>query len=335
MASIIPHGNGKWRAFIDTHHVKKSKVFTIKAKATAWAAKTEADIIAGKEGGIADKTFGDLLEKYRDEVSPKKASGAKEAIRINKYLREYPICKVALRDLNKTHFAKWRDDRLKEVGDASVLREWNILSNALKRARDEWGWMHDNPLKPVEKPTKPAARIRIANPDETAKMLHCAGYAEGIPLTTATQRVFAGFLLCSEIGLRAGELCALKWSEVNLPDRYLKVTGVEPGARKNKAAVRDVPITTKGMAILKQLELTSTDRVLDVSVGNLDVLFRKVRDRAAVVDLHFHDTRHAAITMLARYHDVLSLARIVGHTNIKELMTYYNPSIQVLVDATP
>ena len=64
--------------------------------------------------------------------------------------------------------------------------------------------------------------------------------------------------------------------------------------------------------------------VFDLTSRQLDVLWRKLRDRAGVTGLTFHDARHEAITRLARRVDVLDLARIVGHKNISQLMTYYD-----------
>ena len=224
--------------------------------------------------------------------------------------------------------------RLKEVGNGSVLREWNILSNACKVARDEWRWITDSPMKPVAKPQKPPARKRIASPEENAKMEQCAGYSKSVPLTTATLRMFAGYLFSIETALRAGELCALERTEVFKEKGYLKVTGLKPGARKNNAAIREVPMTPRAIELLEQvLSSHNESSVFNISVGSLDTLFRKVRDRAVVVDLTYHDSRHAAITAMARSrkYDVLELARIVGHTNIKELMTYFNPTIEELV----
>jgi integrase len=46
-------------------------------------------------------------------------------------------------------------------------------------------------------------------------------------------------------------------------------------------------------------------------------MFRKVRDDVAIVGLTFHDTRHEAITRLARKVDVLDLARITGHKDLR------------------
>lgn len=331
MAYIEKRGDS-WFVQVAKLGTRKSASFATKAEAKNWGATREAEIIAGKRGAVPNKTFGDLLQKYHDEVSPTKNGARWEQIRIKLFLK-YPLADVKLSELNSTHFAAWRDKRLSEVGPGSVLREWNILSNACKRARDEWHWMKDNPLKPVAKPTKPTARERRPSDDEIERMKLCSGYRPDVPLRSATSRVGAAFLLAMETALRAGEICALRWSEVLLDAGYLKVTGIEPGARKNDAAVRDVPLTDEAIRLLRQIKLTTEHATfaLDVAVSNLDALFRKAKARADIQDLNFHDTRHEAITRLARVHGVLDLARIVGHTNIKELMTYYNPTIEELV----
>ncbi|WP_363324642.1 tyrosine-type recombinase/integrase [Pandoraea cepalis] len=55
-----------------------------------------------------------------------------------------------------------------------------------------------------------------------------------------------------------------------------------------------------------------------------DALFRNARDRSQISDVTFHDTRHEAVRLLAKMLPPLDLARMTGHRNISELMTYYN-----------
>jgi integrase len=49
-----------------------------------------------------------------------------------------------------------------------------------------------------------------------------------------------------------------------------------------------------------------------MTAGSLDALFRKAKKRAMIDDGTFHDTRHLAITRLAKKLNVLDLARMVG-----------------------
>lgn len=46
-----------------------------------------------------------------------------------------------------------------------------------------------------------------------------------------------------------------------------------------------------------------------------------------IEDLHFHDSRAEALTRLARKVDVMTLARISGHKDLRVLLeTYYRES---------
>ena len=67
-----------------------------------------------------------------------------------------------------------------------------------------------------------------------------------------------------------------------------------------------------------------------MSARNLDANFRKYRERAGVEGITFHDTRHLAITRLSKRLDVLALARMTGHRDLKQLQRYYNESAEEL-----
>jgi integrase len=63
-----------------------------------------------------------------------------------------------------------------------------------------------------------------------------------------------------------------------------------------------------------------------LKADSLSKLFSKVCAMCLIDDLHFHDSRHEAITRLAKIINVLDLARMTGHRDIKQLQTYYNES---------
>jgi integrase len=71
--------------------------------------------------------------------------------------------------------------------------------------------------------------------------------------------------------------------------------------------------------------------VFDVSTASLDALFRKAKARALIEDLHFHDTRREALTRMSKIFDVMELARISGHRDLRVLQNvYYAPSVKDL-----
>lgn len=341
VATIRKRGDG-WRAEVCRrvagHDIRKSGTFDTKAEAAAWAARTETEIADGKLGRIPDKTFGQLLKRYRDEVSPTKGGARWETVRINRIVDGHPdqvppvlpdhIASVPLASLDATHFAAWRDRRLRQVTPASVRREWTLLSHACSIAEKEWRWLPGNPMKEVKRPAPTPPRERRISANEIERLLFALGYERDIAPTTQAARVGAAMLFAIETGMRAGEICALGWPDVFLEESYVTVAAQRQGARKTQATRRNVPLSPEAIRIMQQLRTIQDPQNPDAfqisSTQTLDALFRKAKARAMIEGLHFHDTRHEAITRLAKKLDVLPLARMIGHADLRQLMVYYN-----------
>lgn len=178
-------------------------------------------------------------------------------------------------------------------------------------------------MRGVSKPPPTEARDRLISDDEKERLLFALGYSYDSPPSTTTARVGAALLFAMETAMRAGEIVKLRQEDLHLDQRYLSTSG------KTAAATRNVPLSTEAMRILRQLP--EGDPVFGIpSTASLDALFRKAKAKALVAALHFHDTRHHAITQLAKKLSVLELARSVGHRDLKQLLVYYNETAEVL-----
>jgi integrase len=193
----------------------------------------------------------------------------------------------------------------------------NLLSHALNVAIKEWGWLAENPLKRVSRPAGNPPRERIATDDEIERICFAAGYAIGTRPETATARAGAAFVFACETGCRSGEIIGIRPEHVAPDGSAVELPRTKNGER------RRVPLSPRARAILADVQgcfgLTGPQR---------DALFRKVRTRAGVEGLTFHDARHTAITRLARKLNPLELARMVGHRDLKMLLRYYNESAE-------
>lgn len=316
MASIRKLGTS-WRAYIFKLGVRDSKVFKTKAEAAAWAAARESEIVSGKTAKAPNKTFAAALTRYAEEVSSTKRGERWEVIRLAK-LAQDELGQVKLANLAQPHFAAWRDRRLAQVSAASVRREWGLLSNVCTVAVNEWHWLPAHPMKGIKKPAAPAARTRRISQAEIDALAQAAGVTDGASCTTATARVYLAFLFAIETGMRCAEICRLTVADISG-----KVASV--GQSKTAAGVRQVPLSDAALAIIRRADAPGPT-IFGLKPGQVDALFRKTRAKACIEDLHFHDTRHEAISRLAKRLDVLSLARVVGHQDLRMLMVYYNPT---------
>lgn len=309
MASVTKHKSG-WRALVARKGVRKSKIFPSKREAQDWAARQEWLILNGDKVASA-MTFGELLNRYAREVSPKKRGHLIEVMRIERLQREDAIAKIRLGDLSAADFARWREARLRHVSSSAVRREMGLMGAVLTVARKEWGLLSGNPLEDVSRPPEHRPRDRLPTPDE----LQALALAAGEPLTP-TWRAWWAFRFSCETAMRAGEICGFRRGDVDLSRRVVHLSMTKNGS------ARDVPITSAAAEMLRELP----DLALGLRPRQLYVQWDNLRKAAGVDGLRFHDARHMGVTQLSRRLDVLALARVVGHSDIKQLMTYYNES---------
>ncbi len=326
MASIRKIGD-TWKAEVVKRVagqiVRKSARFSTKAEAKSWASQIETDLDSGRTGAIRGKTVADLFSEYMDTVSPTHKGERWEITRIKLLLRD-DLALVPLDELDETHISKWRDRRLAKVSAASVRREWNLMSSAFTIAMKEWKWIPANPMKEVKRPKPPASRDRLFLDKEIESLVHVMGYNPDKEPKTVTARVCAAMLFAIETAMRAGEIIALKWDDISQT-----VAIVREG--KTEAAARRVPLTPEAQRILSKLDKTSAT-CFNVDSRQMDSLFRKSKKKALLDDLHFHDTRATAITRLAAKINILDLARMVGHQDLRMLQIYYRDTAESIAE---
>jgi integrase len=344
VASISRTGEGTWRAQIWICGVRDSATRDTKGEVAAWAVEREAEIRAGKRGQIIPRTVRQALERYSREVSPTKRGKRWEQIRLAKLSAQLPFAGRLLDAVTAADIAGWRDKAQRgELGPiirkrddgtskvtparalmpASVRREMVLLRSVFEIARKEWGWLRVNPMDDVAVPPMGRPRERRIAAAEIRAMCDALGLpATGIAETTS-QRVAVAFLLALETAMRAGELVSLTWRDIDKAGRFAKLPQTKNGD------ARKVPLSRAALALLERLPAGEPDdSVIGVTSASLDVLFRKARRRAVLSGFTFHDARHEAVTRIAQSGklNVLELARMIGHRDLKSLQTYFNPS---------
>lgn len=316
MATIRKRGK-KYRVELYRNGKRESASFATKAEASTWALTREAEL-SGKI--LPNKTLGDAFARYSDEVVPTHRGARWEMVRL-KSLQRDPVSRMRVSKLTPVHLSEWRDNRLKEVSAASVLRELNLINGVLESARRDWGWLSVNPLKDVRKPTAPPGRRRRVSEAEIASVVQASGWTGGEP-QSSTQIAVVAFLFAIETAMRSGEILGLTWDAVH--DRKVTLPKTKNGDR------REVPLSPRARELLSYLR--AFDRPFPIANGSRDALFRKVVVKAQLGDLHFHDSRAEAIYRLSKKLDVLELARCIGHRDINSLRHYYNATADELAD---
>lgn len=312
MASIQKHRTG-WRVQIYAHGQRDSHVCKTRQEAAQWALQREAELTGKK---LPDRTFGDAMKRYAQDVAPTHRGEKWELIRL-KSLQAEPMAKRRLSALAGNDFAEWRDARVKVRKPGTAAREMTLMRSVLEYARTDLRWLNGNPMIDVRRPATPSGRARRV-PVEEVRAIAVAFGVVPPKAETATQRVGLAFLFALETAMRSGEIVGLHWRDVRMPERYVILPATKNGD------VREVPLSKAAVAILRVLP-EQDGPVFGLDSALRDALWRKMRPKA-LRDLHFHDSRAEAIWRLSKKLDVLQLARVIGHRDLNSLLIYYRES---------
>ena len=318
MAHIRKVPNG-YRVEVARNGVRKSRTFETKSAATQWGAAEETEILSVKRGALPKKTFADALIRYRDEISPTKKGGSWEVKRINAFLRNYPATSARIiSQLDSADMTAWRDDRLKKVTRGSVQRDTNLLSHVFTVARTAWKWCKESPLVGVDAPGDNPSRVRLPQMSEVRRILRWLGYKTGATPQTKQAEVALAYLISLRTAMRSGEILSLTRKRIDVAGRF---ASVPHKTQRLTGRPREVPLSRHGLRVLAPLLHGFRWTVSD---GSRDALFRKATRSLLIPDLTFHDARADALTRFARKVDVMQLAKISGHKDLRILLeTYY------------
>ena len=307
--------SGNWRArvLVDGSHI--TGTFPTKRRAEQWVGEQ-----LNKKHAVYSYTLAESIARYKSEVSSKKKSHADEVKRIERLKRDHPkLVAMKLSQIESKHIEAFINERMETVKSSSVNRDLNLISHIFQKSI-KWKWTTYSPTTHADRPASPPPRKRRITEEEIAIVSAALGYSEDIPVTTVAHRVCIAFLLAIETAMRCGEICSVEERDIDLQKKTIRLRAET--TKTNTA--RFIPLSSKAVGLIKRIPKDGNLSWLGITPKQVDSNFRKYRGMTDIVDLHFHDTRHEATTRLAAKVHVLDLARITGHKDINQLLTYYN-----------
>jgi integrase len=294
---IRPHKDGH-RVEVEKHGMRASHVAKTKRAARDWGLRKEAEFDALK--GSKGRRLGPAIEHYLATVSKTKSPGASdwEERRFATMLEFFGD--ALLIEMDSERIGQWRDHRLKTVSGSTVLRESNLLRNLFTLAVDEWRWLDRNPFKGVRLPKHNPARHQVWTWRLIRRVLRADRSGK-------TLQAIHAFHIALHTGMRLSEVLAA---------RLDGKVAVLPKSKTEKGTVK-VPLARQGVKLLKLYG------PFTVGANEASVLFSELCRELLIDGLTFHDSRGSALTWLSRRVDVLTLARISRHKDLKILLDSY------------
>ena len=293
MANFTQRPSGKWQAKIRRNGwPDQSKTFTTLELAEKWARATEHEMDVGAfvNRTAAEKTtFHQAANRFIKEVLPTRRGGEIDAYKVKVLIETFG--EHSLASINAAMISSFRDDRLKVVAPATVVREINILSRIFKECTMDWGIAlpHGIPTSLVRKPKVNNARTRRLVLGEWERLQH------------ALKECKAPFpLACVEFALetaaRQSEVISLTWQDVDLRAQTARLRGIEGAVTKNGDTYRDVPLSTKAVSVLSALPRSLKGKVFPLSQNALKLSWQRSVDRARRA--HVHDVLRTKLEKL-------------------------------------
>jgi integrase len=229
---------------------------------------------------------------------------------------------LLLTDITTEHIERW----VWGIDCSAATRAKLIVcvSGIYRRARRVWGITY-NPVEDVERPQlRPTHEVNVYTPAEVVTLV----------AATDSEQDKAILLTAAFTGLRLGELVALRWRDVDLERRVLRVCGSWSGTEltlPKNGKVRSVPLapqvaeslrTIGGVAVpLDRLVFPGAEgHYLDRSA--LRRRYRKAQVAAGLRPLRFHDLRHTFATTMIGRTSVRRVQEWMGHSDLHSTMRY-------------
>ena len=314
--------NGKWQAIVRNKEIgTTSRSFHTKQAAIKWVISVEEQLEAGTFGTLRPThiTLGELLERYSCEVTPTKRGAATELRRLHRLIRD-PVSNLKVSQLTSQAVAAFRDRRLLD-GRRTCHYDLILIRHCLKIAINEWGLvLSSNPVDRVKMPSPAPARSRRLEDGEFERLEEAAKQ-------TKNPYIWPVIIFAIETGMRRGEILGLKWEHVDLDRRiaYLPLT-------KNGSS-REVPLSTKAAQVLaRQQQRNNTPSPFPVTPNGFRLAWERLRSRAGLSDLRFHDLRHEAISRFFELGlNIPEVAVISGHKDPRMLSRYTHLKAEHLI----
>ncbi len=161
-----------------------------------------------------------------------------------------------------------------------------------------------------------------------------------------------GILFCFYTGLRLGELCALKWSDIDIDSATMSITKTVArvkdfsvtngksklmvGSPKSSKSVRRIPLPEFLLDMLKEIRKSVMYKDFYIFSGNDEPIdprtyqnfYRKILEKSDLPVRKFHAIRHTFATRALELGiDVKTLSEILGHSNVSITLNIYAHSL--------
>jgi integrase len=320
--TVIELPNGKFKGIVRNAGQKtQTKTFDKKKAAVAWATETDSQMATRKQFG-GSMTLGQIIQKQYDE------NAASKTYKVSGTMAAYLAKKLAHEDVSLMTVQWWVDTVTGwKVAPVSAMRYRNAIVSALKDAQLLWNVVVDwdsvkggmQMLLRRKLVAHGAHRDRRVSEDEITQLKKHVAH---------TLVPFADIIDFARLtALRVGELARIRFDDVDEAKRLLIVRNRKHPTKKetNTAAI---PLLGNALEIIKRQPSVNArgetiECIFPFQATYMSQLLTDAAKRAGIEDIHFHDLRHEAITLLFELgYSIEEVMKVSGHHSYTHLQRY-------------
>lgn len=312
----------------------------VKEKLTARMYVLSTDLQSSRQGSrlrVCDTYFCALMEEWLKEVEQNR--------KYSTYIKYKKLYTCHIQPLfSSDKFSRMSNSHIQaqltalEVSDATRHNILATIKQTLRYAEKQYGY----PVPALSGCTlqRHTSAIEIMNRAEQTRLIRFLYNDMNISK--------AGIYLCLFTGLRLGEICSLKWDDID-PERGLlhvnrTVQRIESKEGPSKTTLletppksifskREIPVPDTLLSILTQFRQEGQEYVLKnnrpMEPRTYQNHFKKYLEKINAPNYNFHILRHTfATNCIDSGMDIKSLSEILGHSNVQiTLNRYVHPSM--------
>jgi integrase len=273
-----------------------------------------ADPSGARKSKRLEKTISELADRYFKEhvKAHNKPSTAVEVERIIEKRIKPALGRTKITELTRADVKAWHQGMSETPYEAN--RALAYCSKMMSLAAHEWELRTDNPCIGVKRfPER--ARERFFNDDELRAL------GEALSAAERDEKELPGFMLLVRLlattGMRLGEALSLRWNDVDLTGRAIRLQDAKTGGRTVHLGAQAVTILSavaekdrKGFVVL------GVDGE-PLSIEAAEKAWGRLRTAAGVENARLHDLRHTVGTFAAMAGaNAFAVRDLLGHKTL-------------------
>jgi integrase len=246
------------------------------------------------------------------------------------YFGDKPISAVTAGEIES--YKGWRFEN--NIADVSVRHDLHALSTFFQYAKKK-GWAHGNPVREVDIPSdRDAVRENILSPEQEQK--YFAGAEKHLDRFGRKALYDFGRIMIQQ-GCRPEEVLSLRKDDFDVEEKTVKIRkGKTPAAQRVLALTQESANILQARMGVEGIWFFPSDRKRGHHLVSLRRVHARVLEETGLI-FDCYDLRHTFATRMATNPaintDLPTLAKILGHANLRTVQRYLHPTSESVRNA--